>query len=374
MQETISAGELKKRLDARAVDFMLDLRNADEFKAWRIEGKKNFPVLNIPQEDFIGEEERHRDRFPKDAEILVVCAHGDSSRYTAELLNGFGLRAVGLEGGMDAWSEYYERHRVAEAPEIYQIYRTARGCISHMIVSRARGEAAVIDAVRHIDQFVELAASLGVTIRHVLDTHLHADHISGGRELANRTGAIYHLHTADADQAKLEYAALSDGDTVPVGEYSIRVIHSPGHTPGSTSFLLDDTYLFTGDTIMKTSIGRPDLGGQAAAWSSYLYHTLFNRFKTLEDALIVLPSHAASIREQDEKGIVSTTLGAARKEHDLYQILDIAAFARHIRQNLPENPERYQDIRMVNLFLQEPDEARRKELEIGKNVCGMAGN
>jgi glyoxylase-like metal-dependent hydrolase (beta-lactamase superfamily II) len=165
---------------------------------------------------------------------------------------------------------------------------------------------------------------------------------------------------------------LVDGESICAGACTFKVIHSPGHTPGSTSFMLGNKYLFTGDTIMKTSIGRPDLGGQAEAWSSYLYYTLFSRYKNLEDTMVVLPSHAASLREQDGAGIVSTTIGTARKERDLFQIHDTAAFAEFVKRNLPENPARYQDIRLVNLGLSDPDEARRKELEIGKNVCGMA--
>ena len=349
---------------------MLDLRNEDEYKAWRIEGLKDFPALNIPQEDFVGEEERHKEKFPKDKQILVVCAHGDSSTYTAEMLNGFGLKAISLKGGMDAWSDFYETHQVAKEPSIYQVFRTARGCISHLIV--AGDGALVIDAVRHVDQFISLASSLNVKITHVLDTHLHADHISGGPDLARKTGAAYHLHPADAEKAPISFIPLSDGETIAFGNNFIEVMHSPGHTPGSTSFLLNKTFLFTGDIIMKTSIGRPDLGGQAAAWSSFLYHTLFTRYRSLDDSVIILPSHASSIREQDSRGIVMTTLGQARKERDLFKIHDNAAFAIYVEENLLENPARYQDIRMVNLGMLMPDEAKRKELEIGKNICGMA--
>ena len=368
-QSAISATELKKRLDANKIEFMLDLRNEDEFKSWRIEGRTDFPQLNIAQEDFVGEEERHKDKFPKDKQILVVCAHGDSSTYTAELLKGFGLNATSLSGGMDAWSDFYETHEVSKDPAIYQIFRTARGCMSHVIVSG--GSALVIDAVRHVDQFISLASSLNVKITHVLDTHLHADHISGGPDLAKKTGAVYHLHPADAEKASISYVPLVDGKTIPFGNNSIDVIHSPGHTPGSTSFLLNGKYLFTGDIIMKTSIGRPDLGGQSDAWSSFLYYTLFKRYQALDDGIVILPSHASSLREQDGSGIVMTTIGQARKERDLFQIRDNAAFAKYVRENLLENPSRYQDIRMVNLGLLDPDEAKRKELEIGKNICGM---
>jgi glyoxylase-like metal-dependent hydrolase (beta-lactamase superfamily II)/rhodanese-related sulfurtransferase len=366
----ITAEELKKRLDTNQVDFLFDLRNEDEFKSWRIEGRTEFQALNIPQEEFVGEEERHLARFPKGKEIVAVCAHGDSSKYAANLLTGIGLSAVSLQGGMDTWSGFYETHRIGDDPAVYQVFRVARGCLAYLVVSR--GFAVVIDSSRHFDRIEDLAQSRSARIVRVLDTHLHADHISGGRELAEKSGAPYCLHPADAGGASYPYIPLADRQSFTFGAGTIDVIHSPGHTPGSTSFLLNKRYLFTGDTIMKTGIGRPDLGGKAREWAALLYDTLFGRFKELPDNVIVLPSHATSLQEQDAGGIIMTTLGRARKELDLFQIRDEAAFVRHIEKSLLENPERYQDIRKVNLGMLRPDEAKQKELEIGKNLCGMA--
>jgi glyoxylase-like metal-dependent hydrolase (beta-lactamase superfamily II) len=366
----ISPEELKKMLDEKKVDFLFDLRNSDEFKAWHIEARADFESLNIPQEDFVGEEERHLGRFPKDKNILTVCAHGDAAKYAADMLHDHGMNAVSLQGGMDAWSEFYEVRQVSSNPVVYQIYRVARGCIAYLIASQ--GVAVVIDAARHVDRIRKLAASLNVRIVDIFDTHLHADHISGGAELAALSGAVYHLHPADAGGASISYEPLSDGLKFSVGDHTLEVIHSPGHTPGSTSFLLNKTYLFTGDTIMKTSIGRPDLGGKSDEWSAMLYATLFRRFQGLDDGVIVMPSHAASVREQDDRGIIATTMGQSRKERDLFQILDEAAFARYIKANLLENPERYQQIRQVNLGTLASDEGKKKELEIGKNLCGMS--
>ncbi len=366
----LSVEELKKRLDANQVDFLFDLRNADEFKAWRIEGGSDIPSLNIPQEEFVGEEESHLSRFPRDKNIVVVCAHGDASKYAADQLQNYGLNVASLKGGMDAWSEFYETHKITGDPAIYQIYRTARGCLAYLVVSQ--GVAVVIDAARHIDRMRDLAASLDARVIAVFDTHLHADHISGGRELASISGAEYYLHPGDAVGAAIPYIPLVDGQSFTFGTSIIDVIHSPGHTPGSTSFLLNRTHLFTGDTIMKTGMGRPDLGGKADEWSFLLYDTLFRRYGSLNDEVVVLPSHASSPREQDKSGVIKTTMGEARKEGDLFQVRDKAAFARRIKASLLENPERYQEIRKVNLGVLRREEAKQKELEIGKNLCGMA--
>ncbi len=366
---TISSQEMKRRLDANDIAFIFDLRNRDEFGAWRIEGRSDIETMNIPQEDFVGEEEKYLDRFPRDRQIVTICAHGDSSKYSAELLAGKGFDTVSLEGGMDAWSEFYETHRVNDSPLIYQIYRVAKGCISHLLVSG--GEAVVIDAVRHIDRILDLDESLGARIVHVLDTHLQADHISGGRDIAERTGAAYHLNPGDAAGASYDYVSLGKGEVISFGESSLEMIHSPGHTPGSTSFLLDGRFLFTGDTIMKTSIGRPDLGGKAEEWAALLHGTLFDRYSMLGDDIVILPTHAAGIREQDDQGVVATTLGRARRESDLFRITQLRPFIDFVKSSLPESPERYQEIRKVNLGLIAPAEKKRKELEIGKNLCGM---
>ena len=368
MDIVISPEELKKRLDFAVSVFVFDLRNEDEFAGWRIEGRAGVTALNIPQIAFVGEEEKYFDRFPKGEQIVAVCAHGDSSFYSAELLRQQGFDAVSLKGGMDAWSELYETRKVNTAPDIYQIYRVARGCITHVIISE--GEAVIIDAVRHLGPMMDILELYNARVAHVVDTHLQADHISGGPEIARKTGASYHVSPEDMSSAVLSYTPLRDGDVVAFG--NSRGFASPGHTPGSTSLLLDGRFLFTGDTIMKTNIGRPDLGGKVEEWAGLLYDTLFNRYSEFSDELIILPSHAASVREQDMEGVVRITLGEARNKSELYQKRDYGEFLGFIKASLPESPERYQEIRKVNLGLTDPDEKKRKELEIGKNLCAMA--
>lgn len=367
--KTISPAELKRRLDERKVEFLFDLRNEDEFKAWRIEGREDFPVLNIPQVDFVGEEDLYMDRFPKDKEIIAVCAHGDSSRYSAELLNEKGFKALSLEGGMDLWSEYYEIHKVSASPLIYQIYRTARGCITHVVISG--GEAFVIDPNRHVEKIIGFADSLSAKITHVIDTHLHADHISGGIYLAQKTGAKYFMNPIDADGATFRFKELRDGMEIKSGDNNFLAIHTPGHTPGITSLLLNGKHLFGGDTIMKTDMGRPDLGGKAEEWAGMLYDTLFKKLKVLGDDIIILPAHADSVKEQDQSGVVSLTLGEARRDSGLFRLTDYKEFINYIVLSLPEIPESYHEMRKANLGLISPDEEKKKELEIGKNLCVM---
>ncbi len=368
-QTEISVAELKRRLDRGEVEFLFDMRNTDEFDSWRIEGRRPIETINIPQIDFVGEEEKYLDRLPRDKEMVIVCAHGGASKYTAELLQEKGFRAVGLEGGMDAWSEFYQVTKIQEAPEIHQVYRVAKGCITHIVI--ADGEAIVVDPVRHLDRILAVLRQAGARVVAVVDTHLQADHISGGRDLAAQTGAPYWISPEDAKDAAYPYEPLVDGTLFRVGSCRLTAMHSPGHTPGSTSLLLNNRFLLSGDAIMRSSPGRPDLGGRADEWSLLLYDTLFHRFSSLADDVVVLPSHAASMQEMNDDGSVRLTMGEAR-DHELFHTDDKEQFIAKVAASLPENPERYQDIRKVNLGLLDPDEDKRKELEIGKNLCGMS--
>lgn len=366
----IAAGEFKRKLDLGEIAFILDMRQEDEFAAWRIEGRGPVETLNIPQLDFVGEEEKFLSRLPRDREIMLVCAHGGASKYEAEQLRAKGFSARSLAGGMDAWSVLYETSLLAGEPLIYQVYRIAKGCISHVLISG--GEAVVIDAVRHLEQLRAILERHGARLKYVFDTHLQADHVSGGRILAQEAGCPYLICSADLAGVAYPYQPLADGAEFTFGTSRLRVLHSPGHTPGSTSLVLDDKILFSGDTVMETTVGRPDLGGKVEEWAELLYDTIHGRLKPLGDEVLVLPTHAASVMERDQQGLVKLTMGEARRSLVHFGLTDRAAFVAHVKATLLENPERYQDIRKVNLGLLTPDESKLQELEIGKNLCGMA--
>ncbi|MDD5757715.1 MAG: MBL fold metallo-hydrolase [Desulfobulbaceae bacterium] len=367
----IEVGEFKKKLDRGEISFLLDMRQEEEFASWRIEGGKPVETINIPQIDFVGEEEKYLSQLPKDREIFLVCAHGGASKYEAELLQSKGYQAFSLAGGMVAWSIYYETSRLAGTPLIQQIYRIAKGCITHVVISN--GEAVVIDAVRHIEQIRAILTGQGARLKYVFDTHLQADHISGGRELAQAEACPYLICPADAAGAAYPYQPLIDGDEFTFGACSLTALHTPGHTPGSSSLLMNGKILFSGDTIMETTVGRPDLGGKVEEWAKLLYNTIHNRLKPLSDEILILPTHAASVMERDEDGLVKLSLGEARRTLPHFSLIDQADFVSYVKSTLLVNPDRYQEIRKVNLGLLTPDETHLQELEIGKNLCGMAG-
>ena len=353
--------------------FILDVRNEDAFKDWKIDGHK-FEYLNIPYFELLDGVEEILPQIPADKEVLVVCAKEGSSIMVAEMLSDAGLTVGYLEGGMKSWSMYLEPIKVgdlANGGELYQFVRLGKGCLSYMAISE--GEAAIIDAVRFTDVFTKFAEDKGVEIKHVFDTHLHADHISGGRHIAAATGATYYLPPKDAEEVVFDYAPLEDGLKVQLGASEIEVgaLYSPGHTIGSTSFVIDGKYLLTGDILFIDSIGRPDLAGLAEDWVGDLRETLYSRYRTLAEDLIVLPAHFMIIDELNEDGTVAKRLGDLFAENHGLNVEDEEVFRSMVTDNLPPQPNAYQEIRHVNMGKITPDNDEQTEMEIGPNRCAV---
>ena len=370
---TMYAKEVTKKVFNKEKLFILDVRNESDFADWKIEGE-NFDYLNVPYFDLLDGVEGILDKIPSDKDVLVVCAKGRSSIMVAEMLSEAGLSVSSLDGGMNAWSEHLEPVKVGELKdggEIYQFVRIGKGCLSYMVVSN--GEAAIIDATRMTNIYLEFANRIGAKITHVFDTHLHADHISGGRKLAEETNASYWLPPKDATEITFDYQALKDGNKMAIGNTSINMhaLYSPGHTIGSTSFVVDEEFLLTGDILFIDSIGRPDLAGLAEDWVGDLRESLYTRYKDLSGELLVLPGHFTIIDELNADGSVSEKLSTLFETNHGLTIEDENAFRKLVTDNLPPQPNAYQEIREINMGKMDPDTEKQREMEIGPNRCAV---
>jgi glyoxylase-like metal-dependent hydrolase (beta-lactamase superfamily II)/rhodanese-related sulfurtransferase len=367
----VTVRELKAEIDAGSDLFILDLRNADEFAQWKVEGKQPIRTLNIPYFEFLEDEEGSMARLPKDREITLVCAKGGASEYVADLLVQHGYSARNVKGGMKEWSVLYDFRTVVETPEftLKQVNRVAKGCLSYLLTSR--GEALIVDPARHADEYLAAIAAEGLKVAGIVDTHLHADHISGGPELTARTGAPYYVADDDITGATIPYLPLKDGDVLKVGDAVVRVlaIATPGHTPGSSSLLVNDRYFLSGDTIFVESVGRPDLGGKAREWADDLFETLYARLNGLKDDVLVLPAHYSSPGEIRERGLVAERLGRIRAENEALHVSGREQFVAYVLSDLPEQPASYEVMRRVNKGYEPADEEKASELEIGANRC-----
>jgi Zn-dependent hydrolases, including glyoxylases len=372
--QPMSAKEVTRYVLDKQPLFILDVRNEGDYNDWRIEGE-TIESINVPYFELLEGVEGVMDRLPAEGKVLVVCAKEGSSMFVAEQLAETGRAEVFyLQGGMKAWSEYLEPVKVADLKdggELYQFVRIGKGCLSYMVISN--GEAATIDTLRMTDVFEQFAAEKGAAIKHTIDTHLHADHISGGRQLAEKLGAAYWLPPKDAGEVTFEYAALNDAEEITVGDTQIKIqaIYSPGHTIGSMSFVVDDRYLLSGDILFVESIGRPDLAGLAEDWVGDLRNTLYNRYKELSEELVVLPAHFGKITELGEGGKVSARLGDLYQNNPGLNIHDEAEFRRAVTENLPQHPNSYQQIRQTNMGKITPTTDEQREMEIGPNRCAI---
>ncbi|GKU79057.1 MBL fold metallo-hydrolase [Paenibacillus sp. L3-i20] len=357
--------------------FILDVRNETDFADWKIEGS-SVQIINIPYFDLIDSVDPALEQIPVGKPVLVVCAKEGSSIFVAEQIAEACRSNVSyLEGGMKSWSEYLEPIKVADLTgggELYQFVRIGKGCLSYVVLSE--GEAAIIDTNRMIDQYETFLQEKGAKLVHTIDTHLHADHISGGRALAEKHSATYHLPEKDAGEVTFHYEKLEDGKDITVGRERIIVhpIYSPGHTIGSTSFIIDNKFLLSGDILFIESIGRPDLAGLAEDWVSDLRETLYNRYKNLSEDFIVLPAHFGKITELGEKGLVSGRLGDLYKQNPGLNIMDEGEFRKTVTENLPPQPNAYQEIRQTNMGKINPNEEEQREMEIGPNRCAVHDN
>ncbi|NUU79731.1 MBL fold metallo-hydrolase [Paenibacillus xylanilyticus] len=375
--KAMTAKELTRIVLAKEEIFILDVRNETDFIDWKVEGD-SVEIINIPYFDLLDGVDDALDKIPNGKKLLVVCAKEGSSKFVAEQIIEAGRSNVHyLEGGMKSWSEHLEPVKIGELKDggsLYQFVRIGKGCLSYMVVSG--GEAAVIDTLRMTEVFEQFAREQGAQIKHTLDTHLHADHISGGRKLAEQTGATYWLPPKDATEVTFNYEELEEGRVITVGSTTIRIqpIYSPGHTIGSTSFIVDDQYLLTGDILFIESIGRPDLAGLAEDWVGDLRDTLYKRYTELSQDLIVLPAHFGKVTELGEDGRVMAKLSDLYQKNPGLNIREEDEFRRTVTENLPPQPNAYQEIRQTNMGKITPDEDEQREMEIGPNRCAVHDN
>jgi glyoxylase-like metal-dependent hydrolase (beta-lactamase superfamily II) len=375
----LAAAELYERLAGPKPPRVLDVRNAQEFAHWRVEGPHPVEVLNVPYFEFVEREDASVRKVTdwvsgREGDLVVVCAEGGSSAYVAEILHGRGLAAANLDGGMVAWGLGAAIRPIpASGPaRLWQVVRFGRGCLSYVV---ARGEdAVVVDPHRGLDTYRALLAREGLRLRAVFDTHLHADHVSGGPALARDAGVSYHASPRDFEGAAVSVEGLADGQPVRIGRLEVLPIvplGTPGHTPGSTSLLVGETFLLTGDTLFVDDVGRPDLGGQAATWARDLHRTLHERLRPLGDAIVVLPAHASTLAGTDPRGAVAGTLGALRERNRAMR-LDLDAFVREAEHAAGSAPAEYTRIRAINLGHETAAESELTELELGKNQCALS--
>jgi glyoxylase-like metal-dependent hydrolase (beta-lactamase superfamily II) len=299
--------------------------------------------------------------------VVTVCNRGHSSSVAAEQLRRKGYEAFTLDGGMEAWSLAWN---TAEVPlpgartEVVQMRRTGKGWLSYVVGSD--GEAIVVDASLDPEVYLWLAEGRGRRITHVLDTHVHADHLSRSKRLAELVGAT--LHMPEGASVSYPFAALGDGDALEIGSATLEAVRTPGHTPESTSYLLDERALFTGDTLFLSAVGRPDLDATpegSRERARELYRSL-RRLFALGPETLVLPGHTSEPVAFDGEPICAPLSEVRESVRGLRESED--TFVEEIAGHVSPTPSNFVRIVELNRAGVSP-EGDPTELEAGANRC-----
>jgi glyoxylase-like metal-dependent hydrolase (beta-lactamase superfamily II) len=377
--QSYRAEELFEWVTKEGRDFtLLDVRNNEEFGRFKVEGPRLTKMINVPYVEFIELEEESvaKVQVPKDESIRIVCAKEGSAKYVGEILVDNGWTDVRyLEGGIKTWGNMLAPKLIAsqDGYKLYQFVRPGKASCSYGLIHG--DEMVVFDPSRNIDFYQSFAGENGSRLVKTFETHLQADYISGSRQLSSSTGAQIVGNENDFQGAAFVYKAVHDQEVFSFsnGGPQVKAVHMPGHTPGSTSYLIDNKFMVTGDTIFILSIGRPDLGGKAEEWSKLLYSTLKEKIAPLNDDLVILPGHYIEWSEANRDQVFIDTLGSIKQKNaDIYGIQEEAEFVKFIKNNMREQPPEYAQIRKVNAGLLDVDAEDQEIMDLGKNECAAS--
>ncbi|MEF8776951.1 MAG: MBL fold metallo-hydrolase [Haloarculaceae archaeon] len=359
---------LGERLQTAPDDLLvLDIRHEEDYRDWHIPDSVNVDVYDELTEDPGVARDALVD-LPEEQEVVTVCGAGILAAAATDMLQGMDYDAATLEDGMNGWSRVH-RHAPVQADldgTIVQVARPGKGCLSHVLVSD--GAAAVFDPSHYVGEYEAVLADYDADLVGVFDTHAHADHVSGARPLADRHGVPYYLHPKDA--LALEASPLQDGQTVPIGDLDVEVVHAPGHSEGSVSFDVEGEALITGDTLFHESVGRVELGVEAGIEDSdvesnaaTLYESIQRLLDRPDDAL-VLPAHDPGSPEPP----ATATLAEVRARND---DLDRPReeFIEELASDIPDHPPNFERVKRTNVGEESVPADELTELEVGPNNC-----
>ncbi|MEP7231615.1 MAG: MBL fold metallo-hydrolase [Ginsengibacter sp.] len=363
--QSVSTNQLRTWLEDKENVVVLDVRPKEQREEWKIPGSiyvEAYERLNANDRSVLDEI-----TIPENTTVVTVCAAGRTSNIAANVLRKKGIDAYSLEGGMKAWSMAWNKAETTQNDiNLIQVRRTGKGCLSYILASKSL--ALVIDPSLDIEDYESVLKEKNLQLKYVLETHIHADHLSRAKSLAEKSNAK--LFLPEKSKVHFSFTPLKDGDLLTVGDINLKVLSTPGHTLDSSCFLINEQAIITGDTLFINGVGRPDLKADADTTKEkarLLFHSL-QKITALKDDIIVLPAHTSQPVEFDNK-MITASLAEIKNSVTIIQ-LDEESFINDLIQRIPPTPPNYLIITEKNLQGDFSD-ANPTDLEAGANRCAV---
>ena len=347
---------------------VVDIREEATYKDWHINGSQNIDIYNDIWAGNFEKVKSKLGKLPKNKTIVTVCNAGVTSQNASMLLDSMGYKTNVLEKGMMGWNTLHQSVDVINENDLLlkQIIRVGKGCLSYLICSHSAKECFIIDPSQFVEEYLGFAKENGFKIRGVIETHVHADHLSGAKLLYELSKAEYYVSGKDF-KAKVNFVDFDKLDEIEIGKNKIKIIKTPGHTGGSVCLLVNNKALLTGDTLFLDGVGRPDLGRnkEDAATGAKLLFDSVNKIKNLDKDLVVLPAHFTNY----ENPPICEKLSTLINNHKSLQINSEHEFVNCIINNLPMTPPNYEQIKNINANFMQLSRQMGEKLEFGPNRC-----
>lgn len=362
----IDSKTLVSWLETKKEFTILDIRPKTERKEWFIPESKYFNAYDELKAGNLNALDNFN--FDHQKPVVTLCARGKLSIFAAELLANKGAETYSLNGGMNAWNTAYDTQEIVfDNFKIIQIRRVAKGCLSYIIGSE--NEAIVIDSSLNPIAYKEIADTENWQIKYVTDTHIHADYVSRTLELAKETNAK-HLFNATAN-VSYPFTAINDQEIIKLGNIEVQILFTEGHTLESTSFLIDNKIILTGDTLFTDGIGRPDLKAEkeeVVLKAKLLYKSL-QKIVSLNENILVMPSHLSKSIFVGQP-FIAKSLKNIKEDIKSLQFQE-TEFVEKIISKLPPTPPNYLTISEINK-LGNAEGYNLLDLEAGANRCAIS--
>lgn len=358
MTRFISPQDLYEKIKEKQPLTLLDIRSPDIFSQHYIYQSINIPLKKLPKK---------QNSLPKNKDVVIISEKSRRAKTVALALNKNGFQTYILKKGLKGWNSVYDIVKVKPSQpsklSVFQIKRLGKGCLSYIVVLPDQKSAIIIDPTHHIQTYTDFLKTHKLKAVAVADTHIHSDHVSGGFKLAKKLSIPYLL--PQKSEAKLSFLPLETILQKFFENTKITILETPGHTKESVCIILDQFFIFTGDTLLLDVIGRPDINEDVDSNSELLHESIKKKLFTLDEDIFVLPAH--TIQEMVPGPIEAATMRYVKRFNSLKKSKFIKNSIKERDKQISPMIKNYQKIKKINSSRTTKIEKTIDKLELGGN-------